>query len=247
MNAYDIENSLFNGGKFTTLWSVLDTSHFNIQLGEIFKDEDYKEGLYKKDMVILDVGANMGLSALYFKDHAKIIYALEPSSQHYEALVHNTKEYPNIKPFNLAMTAKTGQDVLVANEGDPAPESFFGEGTLKEVVNTITFADFFKQQGITHVDLMKIDVEGAEYIILPSRGFRDVVDKIDVIIGEAHMIHDMYPEFIPEILKAYGFEVEWLPKKNMFKTLTIKDIASGEEFNYKISYKTLFIAKRKKK
>ena len=57
----------------------------------IFK-EIYLEGIYvdifnqKKDMVIIDVGANIGVVTQYMRQFAKKIYAIEPSPEHFEAL-----------------------------------------------------------------------------------------------------------------------------------------------------------------
>ena len=79
----------------------------------IFK-EIYLEGIYvdifnqKKDMVILDVGANIGVVTQYMRQFAKKIYAIEPSPEHFEALKKN-KEFngwDNVEIFNLALADK---------------------------------------------------------------------------------------------------------------------------------------------
>ena len=49
----------------------------------------------KKDMVILDVGAQVGIVTHYMRQFAKKIYAIEPSPEHFEALKKN-KEFNGV-------------------------------------------------------------------------------------------------------------------------------------------------------
>ena len=102
---------------------------------------------------------------------------------------------------------------------------------------------FFEEHNIEHVDLLKIDTEGAEYLILPSPGFARVASKIDYIIGEAHYVDcQLIPDFIPATLKEHGFTCEFLPIDNMYLTFDID--TNGEKRSYKIHKQTLFFAKR---
>src|SRR3990172_2209821 len=118
---------------------------------EIFIGEQYKRGKVKKDMVIMDVGANIGLASLYFKDWAKVIYALEPNPRNYECLVENTKAYPHIKPFNVGLVARSSTEELRSGEPYPIAESLFGEGPVKTSVNLVSIEQFMNEQKIEHV------------------------------------------------------------------------------------------------
>ena len=57
--------------------------------------EIYLEGIYidifntRSDLVVLDIGANIGIVTQYMRDFAKKVYAVEPSSEHFEALKKN--------------------------------------------------------------------------------------------------------------------------------------------------------------
>lgn len=66
-------------------------------------------------------------------------------------------------------------------------------------METLTLEDFFKQNNIDHVDILKIDAESAEYEIFKDT-FKNIADKIDCIIGEDHIGGALEP-----ILKGYGF------------------------------------------
>ena len=216
----------------------------NIQFTEIFVRDCYKQALRKKDMVIIDIGANMGLTALYFKDHAKVIYAIEPSSQSYQALVENTKAYPNIKTFNLAIAHENGPVKLHTNDSGGVPDSVFGNGGIEEIVQGVTLEKFMTDNNIDHVDVLKVDCEGAEYLIFPSFEFKRMAPKIDFIIGEAHIIGDAQPAFLPLMLEDSGFKLKWDKFKNYFKTLTYTDATSGEKKEYKAYFNTNFTAEK---
>lgn len=165
--------------------------------------EIYYDGVYmdiinvldktKTDPVIVDVGANCGLTAMYFKDHAKKVYAIEPSSENFEALKANKENngWDNVEIFKCAIADKDGEMTLRRNKNNHTMNSITnvyndqvkGE---EEVVPTKTFATFFKENNITHVDFCKLDVEGAEELILPSKDFEEASKIIDNIEIEFH-------------------------------------------------------------
>lgn len=244
MNYFTFKHNLFNNGEEYKLTTPLNEEQFKEQFSEIFEQEQYKEGKYKEDMVIVDVGANMGLSALYFKDVAKKIYALEPSKQHFDALVENVKGFDNIIPLNIGLAARSAPDNLLSNDSGTVPESFFGNGEIAEQVELLTFGDFLTKYEIEHVDLLKVDAEGAEYVIFPSPSFKDNAQKVDRIIGESHLINNLFPQFIPLILKDCGFETTFLPKDNLFKEMRFTDIDSNTSKSWTVFFQTLFTAQR---
>ena len=209
---------------------------------EIFIEQHYEKGRIKKDMVVMDVGANIGLASLYFKDWAKVIYALEPHPKNFECLVENTKQYPHIKPFNVGLAARGATEFLRTNSNYPIPESLFGEGNIRDAVKMMAIDEFMNQEKIEHIDLMKFDTEGAEYIVFPSNSFSKVALKIDYIVGEAHYFSKLVPDYIPLILKDCGFEMEFLPYKNMYLVMTFDDVVKKE---YRVDKQTIFFAKRK--
>jgi FkbM family methyltransferase len=157
--------------------------------------EIYLENIYgdvtnqQKDLTIVDVGANIGCVTQYLRDFAKVVYSIEPSTEHYEALEKNVtyNKWTNVKPFKLALADKDGEMTLNLNPWNRTCHSLtqeYGEGSEK--VKTMTFASFMKENKIDKIDLCKFDTEGAEDMILRSEGFTTVADKIKNIIVEFH-------------------------------------------------------------
>ena len=246
MNTITFQHKNINAGQEITLETPLSEEEAQTQLAEIFEEEHYREGRVKRDMVVVDIGANMGLTCHYFAPYARKIYALEPSSRLFEALVKNTQSLSQVETFNLGIAAHQGQDLLVSNDKGDVPQSFWGNGQIKELVSFVPLDMFFEENKIDKVDLLKIDTEGAEYIIFPSLGFEKVASKIDYIIGEAHYIDKQFvPDFIPLILADYGFETKFLPITNVYLTLDF-DRAEGGIKKYTVNKQTLFFAQRLK-
>lgn len=181
--------------------------------------EIYFEGVYidvlnqKKDMVIVDVGANIGVTVDYFRRYAKKLYAIEPSPEHFAALKKNKEfnNWDNVELFNYALADHDGEMSFAQNSGNRTMNTLMDSGQKDKhghVILTDGISDrpmikardyqegikvpvksidqFFKEAGITHVDFMKFDPEGAEDMILRSEGFKKVAHMIDNIEVEFH-------------------------------------------------------------
>ena len=144
----------------------------------------------KKDMVVVDVGANIGIVTQYMRQYASKLVAIEPSTDSFAALKKN-KEFngwDNVELFNFALADKDGEmtlNTLASNRTCYSLALDYKEGGEK--VKTVAMDTFFKENKIDKVDFMKFDVEGAEDLILRSAGFQKVAEKISAIEIEFHL------------------------------------------------------------
>ena len=160
--------------------------------------EIYIEKLYDDiftnltDATILDVGANIGVVTQYMRDFAKVVHAIEPSSEHFEALQENKRfnKWDNVEVHKTAIADRDGSMTLNVNTINRTCHSLtkdLGSGyTDQELVTTVRFDTFLKKNKIKKVDFCKFDVEGAEDMILRSEGFVNVADKFKAIEVEFH-------------------------------------------------------------
>jgi len=175
---------------------------------EVYLDKIYADIFRNKQprsMIIVDVGANIGIVTQYMRPYAAKLYAIEPSSEHFEALVRNKEfnNWDNVETFKVALADKDGETTLMKKPDNRTMNSIeMGkrnpDGSLlhpsrtrhpyiePEIVKTMAMDTFFEENKITEVDFMKFDVEGAEDLILRSEGFRKVADKIKAIGVEFH-------------------------------------------------------------
>ena len=230
-------------GKDYQMWYDCPDKEINNQINEIFSDKDYELAKRKKDMIVLDVGANVGMFSLFIKDYAKKIYALEPSRRCFEALKKNTENWDNIEIFNVGLSNRKDK-ALLFGKGDETPQTMMIEGENKEVIDITTIEDFIKEQNIKHIDVMKIDTEGAEYVILADQTFRNVASKIDFVIGESHYINRMVPEHVILMLEKAGFKAKLLPISNFVLWLNYDNTYTGQKERFEVKKPTLFVGER---
>ena len=237
----------FKGKKFEFVYPEGLEKEIKTQVSEIFKREQYKNGI-RKDGVYLDLGANVGNTTRYFAPYAKKIYSVEPNPVIYEALVENTKNLKNVETFNFAIGSFAGIDYMFSNKGGSLPQTFYGDDTSAHgiKVNVKPIGDFVKENDIKHIDTMKIDVEGAEYIIFASDSFCEIADRIDYIIGESHFTSG-FPEVLGSMLKDAGFDnfrfLEGvLP--NCSRQLDYTNPLTGAYKKWSIKFNTMFEAYR---
>lgn len=125
------------------------------------------------ESVFLDIGANIGLISLYILAHNPLtkIYAFEPS-KHQSKLLAQTLQINGlenrIKLYEQAVSNFDGvSKFAAAGEGDGSGDGFIDTGRSgKQLefidVKTVTLDSWWKAQGMPKVDVIKIDVEGAE-------------------------------------------------------------------------------------
>ena len=159
-------------------------------------NEIYLDGIYvdifnqKSDLVVIDIGANIGVVTQYMRQYAKKLYAIEPSPESFEALKKNKEfnNWDNVELFNVAIADRDGEMMLNTNASNRTCHSLaidYKQGG--EMVKTMAMDTFFKKNKIEDVDFVKMDVEGAEDLILRSEGFKKVAPKIKAIEIEFHL------------------------------------------------------------
>lgn len=194
----------------------------NCYLPEILK-EMYRDRVYdpylkgKKDLVIADFGANIGMFTYYAYEMAKTIYAIEPSKEHFEVLNKMIKfnGLERVKPIKKALSHINGKTTFYHNENTTmfSLESVVNSKPEEaEEVETIDLEKFFEENNIDHLDFMKIDIEGSEAKVFGSEAFEKVADKIDIILGEFHQWGGVNPNQFKTYFIDNGFEFEWLNK-----------------------------------
>jgi FkbM family methyltransferase len=138
---------------------------------------------------ILDLGANVGYASVCFAarwPRARVL-ALEPSAQNFALLQRNVAAWPSVTAIHGAVWSHAGS-VRIANPDDDANAFRMGERTETpgegEEIPAFTVPQLMTMLGCVRVDLLKMDVEGAEAEIL--RGRPGWLDAVDVLVIELH-------------------------------------------------------------
>ncbi len=134
---------------------------------QIFMREELNVHFEQIPKIIIDGGANIGLSTLYLKNKypkASII-AIEPERSNFKLLTLNTKNYSDIFCLNKGIWNTSGI-LQIIDKGDGNASFITKEMSISEtaenVVSAINLEDIMSQFGINVLDLLKLDIEGSE-------------------------------------------------------------------------------------
>lgn len=138
-------------------------------LGVDFVKEVKSRLPYYKVQNIFDVGAHIGMTALEFSDNFPFaaVYAFEPGTDNMRRLDANLVGAPKIQRCQFALGAKPGTARLLIEPDHPSMNRLtHTEDGQSEIVAVSTIDKFCAEQGIPLIDILKIDVEGAELDVL---------------------------------------------------------------------------------
>jgi FkbM family methyltransferase len=161
--------------------------------------------LLQPGMTIVDIGAHGGYFSLIGASRvggAGKVYAFEPYPPSFQQLQRNVElnGYKNIHAVRKAVSNTTGVHRLLVNpKGSDRHSLFAGERSWKPnspEVETTSLDDFLEGWNWPRVDLIKMDIEGAEPTALA--GMKQTLEKCGVRF--------IITELSPASLKAAGFD-----------------------------------------
>lgn len=189
------------GGTFT----FSDAAGYLHSVDEIFGEDVYKFKTPNHSPYIIDCGANMGLSILYFKKNYpdSTILAFEPDHKTFNILKENTAHLDGVTIREEAVwTADTTLEFF--SEGSLAGSAMvdFAHKNNKTSVRAIDLKKYLNRK----IDFLKIDIEGAENELIFD--IKDHLSQVDKMFLEYHGLIDE-PQNLGEILnlmKEAGFQ-----------------------------------------
>jgi FkbM family methyltransferase len=172
---------------------------------------------------IIDCGANVGMSTLFFKAlyPASSVIAIEPDRAAFGRLSDTVarNRLRGVTLINAALGEVDGTTTLYRDGSDPgcliattirsrSGTTPVRAGTTSEQVRAIRLSPLINEP----VDLLKLDVEGAEYDVLRELVAADAIRRVRQMVVEYHEV-DAEPSGIDQTidaLKAAGMKIEYL-------------------------------------
>ena len=203
-------NKRFVHGKTNILGfpiEYVDKSSFLSMFNEIFERKIYQFQSIKKDVTpfIIDCGANIGLSLIYFKQNYPNcnIVAFEPDPFIFNVLKRNIDKINNsgIELINACLDEKDGVISFFSEGSDGGRIAESNDNRNLIDVRAVTLYNYINKI----VDFLKIDIEGAEYLVL--KNIEDKLHLVKNIFVEYHSFTNS-PQQLGEILlilKNAGF------------------------------------------
>lgn len=165
----------------------------------------------EKCTTILDIGANCGLFSLFAKTRFSEanVYAFEPSNFLHEILVHNL-HWRNVEIIPIAISNTSSDADFFINQSSQQTNSLIktsvddyvakSETLIKQKIKTMTLDSFLKERGVFDVDVIKLDVQGAEALVV--EGGKNTFSQTRFLLTEVSFLDNSVFNFI-EILHEY--------------------------------------------
>lgn len=169
---------------------------------KIFLENEYGVNLKYAPDFIIDAGANIGLSSIYFatKFPSSKIIALEPEHENYKLLNRNIENHENIIAIQAALW-HTATKLNIIDFGKHDNFQVVSDQMLKEDeeliakikryngrvalrCDSISIDDLISKFEIKRIGLIKMDIEGSEREVFQNSS--NWIDVVDAIITELH-------------------------------------------------------------
>lgn len=139
---------------------------------ELLKKLDYSPG---NQQTLIDVGAHGGWFAKPFARSGWRVIAFEPEPENYKDLCANLKNFPDITCFQKAISNNSLQGVPFYTSSDHygihSLRPFHPTHRFTLSTDTVRLDEVLTSMGIDHVTVLKIDIEGADFLALKSVDF----------------------------------------------------------------------------
>ena len=211
----------------------VDGASFLAAYKEIFLTEIYKFTADSETPYILDCGANVGVSVLYLKKlypRAKIV-AFEPDPIIFDILKKNIEAF-ELTDVTLVNKALWNADTILSFAADGAD----GGHVVNEVGNTndvgaVSLKPFLSPT----VDFLKIDIEGAEDVVLED--IAPLLSRVRNLFVEYHSAARTEQELqnILDILNKAGFRYHvqsvGVRSRHPFESITVSKLGYDNQLN----------------
>lgn len=210
-----------------------NVKHLNYKLliflfEEIFIKEIYFFKAKTDAPLIIDCGSSIGMSVIFFKKmySGSRIFAFEPDAETFKALEENIRvnNLKNIELFNKAVYNRKGKIDFYCDASMPGSlvMSTRKNKSIKKLfvkkTNAVLLSDYIDKE----IDFLKIDIEGAEGLVIDEMENRDRFKFIKKMVIECHFLDIENSAFLKiiKILKKNTFNF-WVKKNEINSNILI--------------------------
>lgn len=184
-----------------------------------YNQYEHRDVTLRPGDVIIDAGAFIGDTAVFFHHRTGgkcELHSFELLDENLALLVHNLEQNgvreDQVVINKLAVADRTGDEIIINQGQSQGATSIFGRQQNGDRVQTITIDDYVVGAGLSRVDFIKMDIEGAEVPAL--RGALQTIRHFQprLAICLYHKWDDVMtiPQVIHETGVDYRFAFKWV-------------------------------------
>ena len=179
--------------------------------------------------VIFDVGAHHGQTARAFATSfpSAALYCFEPFPDSFATLTKNAADYPAATLEPIGFSDTSGKHEFHSNKSSPtnsllpldirAAETW-GNGALSPIARMVcdfeALDDYVERKSIQRIDLLKMDVQGAEHKVLKGaeialRSNRIAHIYMEILVGETYSGQMRFGDYL-NLMDSFGFKLQSL-------------------------------------
>ena len=146
-----------------------------------------------KESIVFDIGGYHGDFAFEInKRYGCQVYVFEPVREFYEICKTRFQNNNNIVILNFGLSSTSGRnEIALSDNGSSFHLSDDKEN--KEWVEVRSAVDYIQEIGINRIDLLKVNIEGGEYELLPALINSDFIKNINYIQIQFHnFVHNSF-------------------------------------------------------
>jgi len=170
--------------------------------------EYYKQFVDESDKVMLDLGANVGMFAIYATPYCERIVCVEPTPSHFKLLNDLTASFKNIETMQCAVSPVDGFVTFYIEPNNTTMNSLVPRSGTPIMVEGLTLKSIMKRANIEKVDFVKMDIEGSEDLVLNEECLSFIYGNVHKILIEFHNNVVQQVSKHAELFRANGYEVD---------------------------------------
>jgi FkbM family methyltransferase len=187
-------------------------NNFEPEMIELFKT------IISKDSIIIDIGANIGCTTIFFAENSKKVYSFEPSKTTFEYLEKNINQagFKNAHLFNIGLGSENFKTTLTYSSDNRAGGFVSNlihikEGHIIEEIEIHKLDSFLQSiDDLNKLDFIKIDAEGFEPKILKGSEQTLAMYKPVIILELNHWCLNAFqrtsiPDFFDQLRVLFPF------------------------------------------
>jgi FkbM family methyltransferase len=202
-----VRRVVFREGDRTLDCLVPDDNLWGAVKDNVLLSEYERVGIKLSDFrgIVIDAGAHVGTFSLRVAPYAREVIALEPAPENFELLRRNIdrNDAGVVRPVARALWHAEGRVGFRTGRHTGAGHLSEANGASFDV-ETTTLDELVAEAG--DVDLLKLDIEGAELAIIEAAR-PETLERISTIVAELHGVDRELSSALVDRLRGHGFEV----------------------------------------